>query len=694
MYNFKELFRVFIETIKDSATSISKTFTGSDSATALVMIIFYLLAFILLILLIKGLIKALKSLINLCFPSKKKNNTAAPDKDSDLTQNISNNSFAVAAIPFHAFDGEKHLNLLTQQFDTIKSRVADLEVPEELPPFSPSLLVFDGSTAQPVLDEIGRSEILLKVAGGELLDLQKLLQTTTKQLTTVDNQLLALNNSLAVNCKTREKLINEETSVFNKHNSLVGEFKEIQSRLIDNQTSLIVDYSELFDLISQIEANKQKLLLEIEKLNEDIAATPYKLDDFVTACDNNIKSVLAEASEKTTLINSLKNTFASLHTTRIKQDDEVVRLQGEIDALLKSKVLYEETIATLKPKLDELLRAEAEKKAQAEAERLEKERLAREEVERKAREEAERLEQERKAKEEAKRLEKERIAKEKAERLAKIEAEKKAKEEAKRLEKERLEKEKAERLEQERLKKERLAQEAAERKAQEEAARLEQERKEKEETERLEKEAQERRAKAEAERLERERVAKKQAELAEKFKAEKQAREEAERLEQERLEKERESQKQVINSDNTDGDQTTALADTFKEKVQAQAQNLYALSFDDVSPEIYERIAKGSKNRKITVMKPAQPVETSEEDSNPIASSPADASSDEAGETSVIETAPDNKIDHMAELKKQWAEEKAHKEQFAAEQARKKAEEERRKKELLEGGFASGEENN
>lgn len=246
-----------------------------------------------------------------------------------------------------------------------------------------------------------------------------------------------------------------------------------------------------------------------------------------------------------------------------------------------------------------------------------------------------------------------------------------------------------------RLEAERLAREEAERKAREEAERLE--------AERI--------AKLEAEKREKERVAREEAERAAKLEAEKRAREEAERLAEEKERRNQEAQKSsepVIVSqgeesigDSADAEGSSSQVDVsaVKEQFQKQAKNSYTLNFDDIPPEMYEKIARSAQKRKHDISKAIKVesspvVEESFEDDVTLSTSqepqevdltvPVSSSVEEApnDESNSAENASSDEKDYMAVLKEQWAAEKAHKEKWAAERAQKQAEAERRRKEL------------
>lgn len=616
-------FKIIGKYLKNSATDISKTFTGADSGAVLVMIIFYLVLLIALIFLLKAFIKVIKSFYKDIF-SKKKNTLDNSNKKSETSVLPSETNVAAPRQLFEDFNSQDYLPLLTDKYNAFNDSEVSLEVFQPIVPSTPKLLAVDGIKKKIELSNKEIEEISFKFNNKNLAELQQLLKSLTDEANAIEDKITALNTLLASNCQNREKLIEDELSVSEKHNSFVDELKTVKSELDNTKVRFAVEYSQLFNFISDLDVRKQELSEQVKKINEDILTIPGKIKDFGNICEDNSKELLLQFSQKETLINTFKDSFKSINASRINKEEEILNLQSDIDVLLKNKLLCEETINALKPKIEEaerIAKAEAEKKAREEAERLACEKA-----------EAERLERERLAKEEADRLEKERIEREKAEQRAKEEAEK---------------------LEQERI------------------------------------------AREKAEKLEKERAEQKRAELAEKFETERKVREEEELAAQEKTH----SSEDMVPDD--ESDDFVDVSDVV-EKVQKQSQNAYVLNYEDISPEMYKKLARGSHNRKINVMKPVTL------ENNNLADTPSDVpvSSEEkpkenpsyvesvtvvpveeipsAGDDCLEETVPEQKVDHIAELKKQWAAEKAHKQEWAAEKARMKAEEERRKKELEE----------
>ena len=713
------VFDTFFEFIKKSATDISHTFTSSDTSAVFVMVVFYLVLTIVLIFLIKGLIIAFKSLFKELHSNKKKNNISKRESTVSLEDDVmrpskiskdnvlDSHNEPVTAL-FDNFDTEACLAVLSEKYDVAKQLGANFEECVHLTSMAPKLLVLEGMKKSVVLSEDDIKEAHSAFKGQTLPELQKIMTSLKEKAFTLDQNISTLNGSLVVHCKNRAELVEEEISAFNKHNSLVDEIKSYKTNFDIKNASLSEEYSQLYDFISKISSRKQEVIKEAEKINEDVLSIADRISTFSDSCEDTARDFAIQISQTKQILAALKSSFVELNTSRINKDKEVLKIQADIDELLKNKLLCDETIATLKPELERLVLEENERlageeaarRAREEEERLERERIAREEAERLEKEKAER---ERLEKERLEREEKERKAKEEAERLAKLEAEKKAKEEA-----ERKAQEKAEKLA--KLEAERLARVEAKKLAREKAEQ------EKLEKKRLAKETAERKAleKAEAERLEKERIAREN--------AEQKATAIVSDVEADLVKTDNNTNTFPNSADSsettTDNGADPVLVENVKEKVQKQAQNSYVLSFDDVSPELYEKIARGSQNRKINVMKPVIPtgdIDVSENASakpsvSVVEPEPVDVSvpekvekstdtvdnstaADESSGDATENAAPSGpKIDYMAELKKQWAAEKAHKEQFAAEQAKKKAEEERRKKELLKDGF--GKKNN
>lgn len=654
---------------------VSKTFTGADSSSVLLMIIFYLVILLILVFVLKFLVKGIKSLFKEIKPARKtttkekndslvnqeqvsakKSNPVSPEKTKQTAQKTQ------GAHNLKLFDGQEYVALLNNKYKLVDNCICEVELPQYIAASEPKFLAVEGMNKEILLSDDEKTAIVESIGSKNIQELKHLLHKTSEKSADFTKQITSLNNLITMLCKAREKLVSDELLTSNEHNSNVDELEATRSGFDNTKANLVNRYSELLSFISELDVLRHELWDKTTQFNKDVISVPGKINAFSNACEQSLQAILLKANQQDALVKSLKSKYLTVTEARMKKDEEILSQQSNIDGLLKNKLVCDETILIVKSKIEELEKAAAEQRAKEEAERI--------------------------AREEAERLERERIAKEQAERKAREEAERKAREEAERIEKERLAREEAERLE-----KERLAREEAER-----IAKLEAEQKAKEEAER--------KAREEAERLEQERIAQKQAELAAKFEAERKAREEAELLENANY-------KGSVGVSGADGSEADAdnsadpvVVNSVKEKVQQQAQSAYALSFDDIPTEMYEKIARGSSNRKINVVKTVSSNESNDdipESNQPEQEQEAHsfvASSEDGAisETTTAETDGNNsdssvseapasspKIDHMAELKKQWAAEKAHKEQFAAEQARKKAEEEKRKAELLKG---------
>lgn len=232
--------------------------------------------------------------------------------------------------------------------------------------------------------------------------------------------------------------------------------------------------------------------------------------------------------------------------------------------------------------------------------------------------------------------------------------------------------------------------------AKEEAERAERERLAKLEAERLEKE---RLAREEAERLERERLAKLEAERLEK---ERLAREEAERIEREKedaLKKQKVETKDNIAETKTDSDN---VLNEIKEQIKRQLQTSYSINYDDITPEMLEKLAIAEQKKRKATEKAARinGKAVNNPENTPTESSKLESQDNKASDKNNKPAETEDKVitqnvassqeetepqtDYFAKLKQQWAEEEANKKRWAEEKARRKEEEERRKKELAE----------
>lgn len=626
MNTFSFSFVGLMNYIRGIATSISETFTGSNSGAVLIMIVFYLVVLILIFLLAKGLIRLIKSIFK---PSRHKISKNSVIKTESSVSSDATNVEPVtenqqdALIPsfLNDFDSQPFLDVLAQKYNTINTFDDVFDKQQPVVDTAPALLVLDKS-AHEELSADERAAIISEISKKDISELKQQEQQLLLELTEIDNKLESIDKSLANNCKNREKLVQETLSATEKYNLAVGEIKALKTQFDTNKTNISVEYSHLFNFISELEAQKQSVIEQIYSIKDKIALITEKTESFNSSYEQNITSFLDSVRSKEEILTALKDSCLNINQLRAKTDEIIASLQTDYKSLSKKKLQLKTLSSETKLKLDEL-------------EKLEAERLAKEEEERLAR------------------LEAERKAKEEAERQAKIEAEKREKE--------------------------RLAQIEAERKAREEAekrAREEAERKTKEEAERIARE------KAEAEAFEKERIAREMAEKAAMLEAEQKA---AEELERQSVA----SDKPVSNT--SDGQETSGstAVDTVKKQVENQVQNAYVLNFDNISPEMMKKLALDSEKRKKDAQHAIKSTRRAEEvpsESEPDAPEQTTGATDTPSDsdTDPVDQAPgDNQqIDYITELRKQWAEARAHKEEWEAEVARRKAEEEARKKEL------------
>lgn len=133
--------------------------------------------------------------------------------------------------------------------------------------------------------------------------------------------------------------------------------------------------------------------------------------------------------------------------------------------------------------------------------------------------------------------------------------------------------------------------------------------------------------------------------------------------------------------------------DAAKDCVDQQAKEAYVLNYEGITPEMLEKIAAVRRNKPTPKTSNSDPINGHgnkgregdmsvhpEPDKQKSAESPGGPDPRDAGNS---ETTNPN-VDHFGELQKQWAAERAHREQWQAEQAQRQADTERRKKELLE----------
>lgn len=161
------------------------------------------------------------------------------------------------------------------------------------------------------------------------------------------------------------------------------------------------------------------------------------------------------------------------------------------------------------------------------------------------------------------------------------------------------------------------------------------------------------------------RLAAEEAARIEREEAERRAKEEAERLAREEEERRKTADLEL---------------NAVMGQVQRQAQEAYALNYDDISPDMYEKIA--AVRRKNMPPKACEGAVSGQESRTNNSANPSVSSeSAHAAEQGSVNETP-SKPDYFAELKQEWAAEREHKEQWRAELEQKRADEERRKKEL------------
>lgn len=667
-----------LDFINKIATNISEKFTGEDSGAALVMLIFYLIALILILLLLKGLARVIKDFFRTIFCRQKKK--TAPVKPADNGATNSNNEETQLVD-----DSQNKKRIKNSDEFSLIVNFGNKKYIDDLSNTLIKINEFDNcafqsqhiSTTIPFLSIANEDNIVLskkeietinqQVENKSLSELKALLKQANSEEIKIDDAVKSLNTDLSKVMKERDKLAQKELTAIEQHNNVVDALATLCDELTTSKTDLLKKHSELFDFITSLGDKKAVLLDSIKEFKKDIASVSKKTKGFDSLCEKEFKNFVRSFQQQEELLAGCKKNCKILSESRNKIDEDISAIQQKQSKAAADRALHAELVSALTAKINELeelererlAKEEAERKAREEAERLERERLAREE--------AERLEREHQAKLEAERLEKERLAKEEAERKAREETERKAREEAERLERERLAKLEAERLEKERF-------------AKLEADRLEKERLAKEETERLERERQ---AKLEAERLEKERLAKEEAERLERERLEKL---EAERLEKERLAKE---DAEKISKENVASNKEL---NEIKEQIKRQQQSSYSINYEDISPEMLEKMAIAEQKKRKAAEKAARlngksinEPEPNEKEGNAINNKPNETEDKNIAQNEVKsqdEAVP--QTDYFAELKRQWALEEANKKRWEEEKARRKEEEQRRKKELAE----------
>lgn len=154
--------------------------------------------------------------------------------------------------------------------------------------------------------------------------------------------------------------------------------------------------------------------------------------------------------------------------------------------------------------------------------------------------------------------------------------------------------------------------------------------------------------------------------------AERVAREEAERLAREDAARCEQQRKEAI------------LA-----SVQQQTKSAYTLNFDEITPDMYEKIASqincspsGANEHEVSPVEP--PLVEVPPNSSTVLSEAEEHNVSDAPDVATIPPQNEPPVDHLAQLRKEWDAERKHKEAWDAEQAKNAADVARRKRELAQ----------
>ena len=552
-----------LDAIKNIATNISVTFTGADSAAVLVMIIFYLVVAITIVLLLKLLTKMFKTLWLSIFGKKKK---AKPQPAPLAPQAPPAPPEPTALSVVEEYNGQGQLDLLaesynaankTSGFDVSHSRVA-CDIPSAPPAYVPA--------GSPTLTKEQKAEIARIIVGKGRDELRQEVNRENTKLFDINYKINADEKELALCLQQRSQLAAQEQTTAEKYNAAVDEFQALQDNLRAAKAQLSLEYANLVKLISDIMAQKPALVEGVHKMAEDIGGLPAQIEAFTADCSSKLEAINTEMQAKHEAVAALNSSFVNLNDSRVRTDEKIVVLNGELEELAKSKFVCSEAVSAYNEKIEEFNRFEAEKQAKEEAERQE------------------RLEAERKARE--------------AEEAARRQAEQEAKEAVRRAQEA-----------------ERAAMEAAKRAA----------------------EATKKTAGTEAA-----------------------------------------SASKGSAFDGLTPEETEAV----KKYISATSSGSYSLSFENLSPNTLTQIINMMKRKGLWPAPAAAGASDSADET-----APASAGAEPVAQQVQEETPPES--DYLAELKKQWAAEKAHKESFQAEQRRKEAEADRRRELLANGADPS-----
>lgn len=517
------------------SAKISNAVIGDDSGKLVVVIIFYLIALIAILFLLKAFIKIIKAIfIELFFGFGRKNKKAkAGNKDSGpaipvypvATTDPVTREIIEHITSLMSFDKEQHLPATEAALDKYKALENNLKQIKHITADVPQAL--DSEIVEEELTSDEKEFANNKIKGKSLNELIVFLSSAKKEKADLDKKTNSLKERLLKILSEREILAQKERDALTQHNYLVDTLSDFAQNYENNREALANEHTKLSGYISDVEKRAELLLKGIEDAAHSVTVVPDKTNEFIASCEEKVNSFVVEILSKEQTLSSLNNDYCIACESRVTKDAEISSLQSSLIEIIKKKVFQDYLLIVAQAKADELTKAENE-----------------------------------------------RLEKEKAERAARLEAERIAREES-----------------------ERLAREGREK------------------------------AKAAA-----------QAKIAAATK--------------------------LLETNNNSNDGSSASEEDIskvKDQIKQHSQNAYSLNFENIPPEMLEKMAKAGKKRKIE------------------SESTADASNEENTSEST-----GDQTDYISEIKQQWAAERAHKEEWAAELARKKAEEQRRKEELSE----------
>lgn len=378
-----------LDYIHNFATNLAEKFTGSNSGSGLIMLIFYLVALILVLLLLKWVLRIIKDIFLTIFftPSKKSRKAIKePSNSTDSDCNIIHEPTSPAEITAEPeqpvvqentlpvidnFDDAQFLDELTLSFDKFKEIDKSMVQPQHFLNAIPPLAV---RVVEPVvLSDSEQESIDERVDKKSLPELNSLLAFANKEQAEIVNKINTLNDDISKAHSERENLAKKELSALNKHNIAVDEMLSLNEDIEKGKADLSKEYFERRSFITNIEDKKTALFDSIKDIENDISLVPESVSAFTATCEERFKAFVLSLQKKSEVLDALEKDYTTLSDSRTQKDKSIDTLYDELTKATADKVFQDKYIVALSSKAEELTKIENDRLAQIEAERIAKE---------------------------------------------------------------------------------------------------------------------------------------------------------------------------------------------------------------------------------------------------------------------------------------------------------------------------------